>query len=130
VSFEVTHWNGHDYVFRKVGTFDEVALYCGATGQEILRWRSRMAALGIDEIRRENAQQGAKRFSYLEVSFFATMAPYGFRYAPKADPVAQRELLALTRQPPAGLTMRSIGGGWFYFEGLWAGDDFPFTRER
>jgi len=130
-SFEVMHWNGHDYVVEKAGTFNEAAFKCGAAGQEILRWQTRMAALRIDTIRRENAKRGTERFSYLEVSFFPAIAPYGFWYAPKGDPIAERELLALAAERPrAGLKTSIVGDGWFYFEGLWTRDDIPFTRER
>jgi len=65
------------------------------------------------------------------VSSFPVIAPYGFWYVPKGDPVAQRELLALAAERlRAGLKMSVVGDGWFYFEGLWTGEDIPFTRER
>lgn len=125
-SFDVMHWNGHNYVVEKAGTFNEAAFKCGTVSQEILAWQSRMAALRIDTIRHENAQRGTERFSYLEMSFFPARAPYGFWYAPKDNPTAERELLALViERPRAGLKVRLVGDGWFYFEG-----HIPFTRGR
>ena len=130
-TFEVMHWNGHEYIVDNVASLDDAARICGSTRQEILGWHSQLASLSIDMISREIATRDATRFSYVEISFFPVLAPYGFRYAPPSDSVAQRELKDLARQRPRrGIKMSDLGDGWFYFEGLWTGEDLPFKRVR
>ena len=104
--FEVMRWNGHEYVVQRVRTVNEAALKCGTTRQEILKWQERLALVRVGEITHQRAVKGTKRFSYVELGFLESTQPYGFRYAPRGDPVAQRELTGLAAGPMLGSVSR------------------------
>jgi hypothetical protein len=114
------HWNGQDYIHPAAASFDQTARLAGTTGDDVLRWRERMALLDIDCVTSINAEFERQAFTYVEIEYFPAIHRYGFRYTAKTESGTGRRGLEhwAGRAPQQGHVMNPVGDGWFYYEGL------------
>jgi hypothetical protein len=127
--WNVTHWDGREFIHQPAKTFDGTAKISGTSGEEVMRWHHRLELLAADQIRRVSAIKDGVRFNYVEIEYFPVLHPYGFRFAPRDDSNAQRELQVWAKRTLRGRRMDALGHGWFYYEGHWPSDSLPFSLD-
>jgi len=131
-SWDVMHWNGHEYVNETASSFDQTALISGTTSKEVVRWHEQMASLGVDCISTTAVTFAGETFRYVQLEYFPPRHPNGLLYAPPSSNGTARQALSLWAQKASSpsLQMRSFGDGWFYYDGHLSRSDIPFAIPR
>jgi hypothetical protein len=131
-SWEVSHWDGREYVNQRATSFEETARLSRSSADEVSRWLRRLESLGIDKTERVSVLNNGVNISFVRIGYFPESNAYGFLFVPEGDVTTENMLNAWAKSAPQrlGHRLEPLGDQWFYYEGHQAPPSSPRGNAR